>query len=1084
MIIVVRNSHRIYQTVYTILKTISYFPIFHQKNLNMHSSVFGGRGAILNTINIRNVEQTCLFIREGSLKNLVKLVVFNDGPPIYSDLEVSWDSCNYKTSLGVLKTGEAVYSIHIPDIRDHTKVKFSICDSSGNVLSEMTIDWKPKRHWTIYLVQYSHHDLGYTDIPQNVLDEYIGFYDSIIEFCEETDNWPEDVKFKYQVEQLWSLLYYLRTQPKERVEKLLSLIRRGRIGVSALLGNEVSGLCGHEEIVRLLYPASKLKRVYGVPIEVAELNDVPGLSWGLATALSGSDVKVIAPLLPRWYYGRYIPFWDESKVSPERPPGFPTAFWWETLDGDRILFWYQDIGFAGSVGFNEDCDKVLENLPKLLDTLEEGDYPFDSVLVRLVAGHRDNSPPSLKQCTLAKEWNSKWAYPKIVISTLNDFFRQLRESYKHVLDRLPVFRGEIPDSDYPVGATSTMQATIVNRNAHELILSAEKFATIADLLLGLQYPWKDHIEKAYEHTILYDEHTWGLCCPFGPAQEASRVEKTIHAYKAYSLAHDVLVKSLNRIVDGVDLPEKGYYVVVFNSLPWKRTDIVRMQLLEPDPCGHPMFESKAGVLLSSPLIGRGFYHPPVELFERPLKIVDFETGREVICQKIIIADLKIPVPYAADRVGVGGYESRFMREIAFIAEDVPPLGYKVYKIEELKEEKPTQYKHGDVGDYVIENEFYRITVDPKCGVIVSLYDKELEKELVDVNAPHGFGQIIVRESNTLKQHHMEDIQVRRGLDGPVMKSIIVEGIAYGFPSIVEEIVLYNSIKRVDFNFRVLKDSTPLLELYIAFPFKIDRPHFTYEGPNVVVTPPRDQLPGSHTCYYPIQHWVDVYDEAGDFGVTWSSVDAHLVMLGGLWPVGVSFAHHGVTPPGYPSEELRVKEFEKGHIYSFVLENNFRTNFYMTQIGDLLVRYSLTSHRGGWRNGTAVRHGWGASNPLIPVFVEGGRGGPLPSKTCSFCEIDAPNIVVTTIKPSEDGEGIAVRLWETIGKETKVTIKLPHLRIEEAYLTNLVEERLKPIETAGNTVTLTMGPFEIETLKLKVKKRAFLIQPHDFLRNLA
>jgi len=62
----------------------------------------------------------------------------------------------------------------------------------------------------------------------------------------------------------------------------------------------------------------------------------------------------------------------------------------------------------------------------------------------------------------------------------------------------------------------------------------------------------------------------------------------------------------------------------------------------------------------------------------------------------------------------------------------------------------------------------------------------------------------------------------------------------------------------------------------------------------------------------------------------------------------------------------------------------------------------------------------------------------------------------------------IRLWETLGKETDVGVKLPILRIEEAYLTNLVEERLKPVEVAGNTVTLTVKPFEVATLKLKVK----------------
>jgi hypothetical protein len=198
-----------------------------------------------NELSIKKIEETSLFIQDQgySLKNLVRIHIFNGGESVYANLLVSWKTNTFKTSLGVLKKGEGIYDVFIPDIREHIDVKFSICSSTGEVLDEKTLNWRPRRHWIIHLVQYSHHDLGYTDIPQNVLNEYVGFYDSIIQYCEETDNWPEDVKFRYQVEQLWSLLYYLRTQPKEKIEKLISLIRSGRLSVSALLGNEVSGLC-------------------------------------------------------------------------------------------------------------------------------------------------------------------------------------------------------------------------------------------------------------------------------------------------------------------------------------------------------------------------------------------------------------------------------------------------------------------------------------------------------------------------------------------------------------------------------------------------------------------------------------------------------------------------------------------------------------------------------------------------------------------------------------------------------------------------------------------------------------------------
>ncbi|MEM2026191.1 MAG: glycoside hydrolase family 38 C-terminal domain-containing protein [Candidatus Bathyarchaeia archaeon] len=1029
-----------------------------------------------STIIVEEIKQTCLFVQDGdSIKNLVRVKIFNQSESIPADLLLYLENESHKISLGILLKGENTREIFIPDIKESKKANFKVCDFQGNVLAETSVIFKPKKHWIVFLVQFSHHDLGYTDLPQNVLNEYITFYDLIAQYCEETENWPDDAKFRYQIEQLWSLFHYMRTQPKDKTEKILNLIKGGRLGVSALFGNMVSGLMGHEEIIRLLYPAFQLKRDYNISISVAELNDVPGISWGLATALSNAGINIIAPLLPRWYYGQYVSFWDESKVTAGKEPA---VFLWESIDGKRILFWYQSMGFARDVGFDKGYDEVFKKLPDFLDKIEENGYPFDIILIRLVGGARDNSPPSLKHCSIARDWNNRWAYPRIVISTLDQFFNNLKRDYQHILDKAPVFRGEIPDSDYPAGATSTIQATIVNRNAHELIPTAEKFATIADWLFSFPYPWRLYIEKAYEHSILYDEHTWGLCCPFGPAQEASRIEKTLNAYKAYSLAHDVLIKGLNRIVDEINLQSKGIYVVVFNPISWKRTDIVRAQLMEPDPCGHPMFEAKinpesqASILCSSPVIGREPYYPPAEFFRKPFKIIDIESGREVFYNLISVTGSKTPIQFAADKFGVGQYESRFAQEILFVAKDVPPLGYKVYKIEEAEEQK--SLRDADIcekpAEYIIENEFYRVEIDPERGIVKSLYDKEIKRELLDKDAPHKFGQIIVRETTTYKEYYVENTIVRRGLNGPVAKSIIIEGSALGLSFVAEEIILYDGIKRVDLNIRALKDSTPLLEVYVAFPFHMNEPSFTYEGPNIIVSPLKDQLPGTFTCYYPTQHWVNIFDKSDDFGVTLSSTDAYLMMFGGLWPLGVSFAHHGVTPPGYPSRDLRVNKFEKGYVYSLISTNNFRTNFYITQMGDFVLRFSLTSHRGNWKNMTSIQHGWCSTNPLIPVFAQGGKIGRLPTGAVSFCEITPPNVLILTLKCSEKDEDLIIRLWETLGEEVETKIKIPLLTIEKAYLTNIVEEEIKEIQVIDeNTMVLTLKPFEVATIKIKGKK---------------
>ena len=992
---------------------------------------------------------------------MVELTVRNDGEPVEVVLVARGPFGTREIELGLAKRGVSVYRVPLPDPGEECDVTLALRDREGRALCEGAVRWRPRRRWLVFLVQYSHHDLGYTDLPQRVLDEYVRFYDRIAELCEETEDWPDDVKFRYQVEQAWSVLHYLRTQPERKVERLARLLREGRIEVSALPGNMVSGMCGHEELIRLLYPAAKLRKEYGATVKVAELNDVPGLSWGLASVLAGSGIKVLAPLLPRQYYKPdQVPFWDERAVAPA---GEPAAFWWVGIDGSRVLLWYQSPAFGRDAGFTEGVDKLERELPKLLDELEARGYPFDAVLIRVCGFPRDNSPPSLEPCRVAKEWNDKWAYPRIVVSTLSKFFDHVLSRYPKVLERLPSFRGEVPDSDYPVGATSTARATAVSREAKELMLAAERFATIADYVAGLDYPYREVLEGAREHSALYDEHTWGLCFPLGTAQECSRLEKELHAYKAHALAYDVLVRALSSIASRIDLPDDGYYVVVFNPLSWRRTDVVVAWLRGAEPCGHPVPKT-CPALVAAP-------RALLELIREGVSLVDVESGEEVPCQVLRVGDPRAPLPLAAERVGLAPVDERCAVALLFVARDVPPLGYRVYKLARKAGRAEWGLERAS-GELAIENEYYRVALDPSTGVVSSLLDRELGWELVDGGARHGLGQVIVVESPTGVERRVRVDAVERGLRGPVAESLVARGRAPGCPSVVVEVTLYKGLKRVDFSYRILRDSTPLLDVYVAFPFNVRGPRFTYEGPCAVVSPPRDQLPGSHTCYYPVQHWVEV---AGDGrSVALAPVDAHLVELGGLRPLGVSWAHHGARPRGYPSEELRSTRFERGHVYSLVMCNNFRTNFYVTQVSDLLLRYSITSYAGDWRTGAPRRHGWGVACPLMAVFVRGGQRGQLPAGSHSFCEVGEGNVTLTALKPSEDGKGLVVRLAETAGRACVAKVRLSFAKLRRGWLTNLIEEEVAPLSVSEDGFAVALRPFGIATVKLMAEPR--LLRP--------
>jgi hypothetical protein len=75
----------------------------------------------------------------------------------------------------------------------------------------------------------------------------------------------------------------------------------------------------------------------------------------------------------------------------------------------------------------------------------------------------------------------------------------------------------------------------------------------------------------------------------------------------------------------------------------------------------------------------------------------------------------------------------------------------------------------------------------------------------------------------------------------------------GCPQRTHEIIRYDRIKRVDLANRLLKDSTPLLEVYSAFLFKTDDPQLRFKGRSSVIEPLRDRFPGSNTDTYTVRY---------------------------------------------------------------------------------------------------------------------------------------------------------------------------------------------------------------------------------------
>ena len=77
------------------------------------------------------------------------------------------------------------------------------------------------------------------------------------------------------------------------------------------------------------------------------------------------------------------------------------------------------------------------------------------------------------------------------------------------------------------------------------------------------------------------------------------------------------------------------------------------------------------------------------------------------------------------------------------------------------------------------------------------------------------------------------------------------------------------------------------------------------------------------------------------------------------------------------------------------------------------------------------------------------------------QTDDPGVVIDTVKVAEDGHGVVLRLYESLGRSTTVALStsLAHNGVSE---TDLLERRLGDVDPTG----VPFGPFEIKTIRLE------------------
>ena len=132
-------------------------------------------------------------------------------------------------------------------------------------------------------------------------------------------------------------------------------------------------------------------------------------------------------------------------------------------------------------------------------------------------------------------------------------------------------------------------------------------------------------------------------------------------------------------------------------------------------------------------------------------------------------------------------------------------------------------------------------------------------------------------------------------------------------------------------------------------------------------------------------------------------------------------------------------------------------------GEHQFRYSLYPHAGPWNEETQ-REAYLLNDPIVVYQRKEESGKKSGTSLHSLVSVSSPHVIVETIKLAEDGNGIILRLYESQRKRGTVQLRAG-FAIEAAWETNLLEENETALSVEDNSISLSLKPYQIMTLRL-------------------
>ncbi|MBE9179767.1 alpha-mannosidase [Oculatella sp. LEGE 06141] len=428
--------------------------------------------------------------------------------------------------------------------------------------------------------------------------------------------------------------------------------------------NTVSG----ESIARqVLYGQRYAEAKFGTVSPIAWLPDSFGFCWQLPQILEQGEVDYFVTQKLRW---------NDSTSFPHE------LFWWRSPDGTQRFSL-----MSAPIGTGIDPVKMVA----YACDLEVKTGVSAALWLPGVGDH--GGGPTRDMVDLARRWQRSPFFPTLAFTTASAYLQTLeRQEQLPLLDQASTsLNGDSPPS-FPVwndelylefhrGCYTTHAGQKrSNRQCEILLYQAELFASISTLLTNATYPG-DAIEAAWKKVLFNQFHDIlpgsAIAEVYTDANQAWQDVKQVTG--------KIVDEALTAIAAQIDLPSppqpRAEAIVVFNSLNWKRSQVVTL----------------------------------------PLAVAQ---GRESSWQVFTADGEAVETQRWVDTQNV--------EQVSFWAIDVPAVGYRVFwlcatpspaaVIEPVVE---------PVATLELENDYLHVRIDPATGDIAQMVDKVRQRSVLN-----------------------------------------------------------------------------------------------------------------------------------------------------------------------------------------------------------------------------------------------------------------------------------------------------------------------------------------------------------------